>query len=509
MSNLCTQSIEVTWAQSLPAVLQWLDKVKVSAAVTVSSHSLIVMPVTQEKDVIQFPKSNVSTEMQTKMRAQAKLIGWSGSKGSQLIIIDDRPVLLVSQSKLKTTVVQIARQLGLEAASALTAIDFSHLSFIGTSELSGLDIFDGFLQGLYSVGGFKKGPVEIPKRWPEAVEVLSVSNVEIQNALGLARSVLIARHLQDAPPNWLTPARFSEVSQDLGREFGFKVSVKGRDEIKALGMGAMAGVAAGSINDPRLIIMELEGDDTSKSIALIGKGLTFDSGGISIKPSDGMDEMKYDMSGGAAVLGAMLALSRSKPACRVVGLIGAVENMPGHTALKPGDIVKSMSGKTIEVLNTDAEGRLVLIDVMEYALKNFKPSLMIDVATLTGAVLVALGKSGAGVMTNNEKAGEFVVDVARRSGEPCWILPLWPELAQEVTSEVADFKNLAASSVKGGSITAGAFLREFAGDTPWVHLDIAGTGWNAKITGVPTKGGSGYGVRALVQICKEANAYLK
>ena len=509
MSNLCTQSIEVTWAQSLPAVLQWLDKVKVSAAVTVSSHSLIVMPVSQERDVIQFPKSSVSTEMQTKMRTQAKLIGWSGSKGSQLIIIDERPVLLVSQSKLKTTLVQKARQIGLEAASALATIDSSHLSFIGTSELSGLDIFDGFLQGLYSVGGFKKGAVEIPKLWPEAVEVLSASNVEIQNALGLARSVLIARHLQDAPPNWLTPARFSEVSQDLGREFGFKVSVKGRDEIKGLGMGAMAGVAAGSINDPRLIIMELEGDDTSKSIALIGKGLTFDSGGISIKPSDGMDEMKYDMSGGAAVLGAMLALSRSKPACRVVGLIGAVENMPGHTALKPGDIVKSMSGKTIEVLNTDAEGRLVLIDVTEYALKNFKPDLMIDVATLTGAVMVALGKSGAGVMTNNEKAGDFVVDVARRSGEPCWILPLWPELAQEVTSEVADFKNLAASSVKGGSITAGAFLREFAGDTPWVHLDIAGTGWNAKITGVPTKGGSGYGVRALVQICKEANAYLK
>lgn len=509
MSNLCTQSIDVTWAQSLPAALLWLDRVKVSAAVAAGSHSLIVVPVLQEKDVLQFPKSSLSTELQNKIRAHAKVIGWNGSKGAQLIGLDERPVLLVAQSKLKTSLIQRARQLGLDTAAALASIEVAQITFMATSDLSGLDILEGYLQGLYSVGGFKKGAVEIPKTWPEAVEVLSVSNLEIQNTLSVAKSVLIARHLQDAPPNWLTPARFSEISQDLGREFGFKVTVKGRDELKALGMGAMAGVAAGSVNDPRLIVMELDGDDSSQSIALIGKGLTFDSGGISIKPSDGMDEMKYDMSGGAAVLGAMLALSRSKPAYKVVGLIGAVENMPGHSALKPGDIVKSMSGKTIEVLNTDAEGRLVLIDVMEYALRNYKPSLMVDVATLTGAVLVALGKSGAGVMTNHDKAGDFVVDVARRAGEPCWILPLWPELAQEVTSEVADFKNLAASSVKGGSITAGAFLREFAGETPWVHLDIAGTGWNAKITGVPTKGGSGFGVRTLAQICKEANVFLK
>ncbi|MEI8026549.1 MAG: leucyl aminopeptidase [Pseudomonadota bacterium] len=508
MTNRSHLDYEVTWKDSLPAVLPWMEKCMFTPAMTIPLSHTLLITVTEEKEQLALPKGNISIELATKIGAQCKILGWSGSKGSQIIVIDDRPMILVSISKIKTTSIQKARQAGLDGAAALSSINISNLCIVGSGDLSPADVLDGFLQGLYSPAGFKKTKSTIPKNWPGAVSLLGVNHSEIQTALRLSRATLIARHLQDAPPNWLTPKKFGEVAKSLGSEFGIKVSLKGQEEMQALGMGALLGVASGSVNEPQLISMELDGEDQSRTLALIGKGLTFDSGGISLKPADGMDEMKFDMSGGAAVLGAMIALSRQKLPIRTVGLIGAVENMPGHTALKPGDILKTMSGKTIEVLNTDAEGRLVLADVMEYAKVHYKPSLMIDVATLTGAIIVALGKSGAGVMSNHEFAEKFVVATSQKCGEPSWALPLWPELDIEVTSEIADLKNITSSSVKAGALTAGAFLSQFAEQTPWVHIDIAGTGWNAKITGSPTKGGSGFGVRTLARICQDVLSFL-
>jgi len=471
------------------------------------SHSLLIA-VTQEKDQLVLPKSHISTELAIKIAEQCKILGWSGAKGSQIIVIDDRPMILVSVSKLKTTSVQKARQVGLDGAAASVSINLSQLCIVCSGDLAAADILDGYLHGLYSPTGFKKAKTTIPANWPTSIAAVGVNHSEIQSALGLTRATLMARHLQDAPPNWLTPVKFGEIAKNLGTQLGMKVTLKGQEEMTALGMGALLAVASGSFHEPQLICIELDGEDQSQTVALIGKGLTFDSGGISLKLAEGMDEMKFDMSGGSAVLGAMMALSRQKRQVRTVGLIGAVENMPGHAAMKPGDIVRTMSGKTIEVLNTDAEGRLVLADMMEYAKIHYKPSLMIDVATLTGAVMVALGKSGAGVMSNHEGAEQLVLATSKKCGEPAWALPLWPELDVEVTSEIADLKNITAGSVKGGAITAGAFLSQFAENTPWVHMDIAGTGWNAKITGFPTKGGSGYGVRTLTRICQDFKPFV-
>lgn len=283
-----------------------------------------------------------------------------------------------------------------------------------------------------------------------------------------------------------------------------KCQILNKEQIAKLGMGSFISVSNGSNFEPRLIRIEIDGRDSSKTVALVGKGLTFDSGGTSLKPALGMGEMKYDMSGGAAVLATAHYLAKNKPATNVVCLIGAVEkNILSAGATRPSDVVKSMSGKTIEILNTDAEGRLVLCDVMHYARTEFKPALMIDIATLTGAVLYALGHAGAGLMVNDQKAADYVSKVARDVGEPLWQLPMWPELEKEVKSEVADLANIAKPSVLAGTILAATFLREFAGDTPWAHVDIAGTAVGCAATGYPSGGASAYGVRLLAGACMQ------
>jgi len=500
MTDLKPQGIDVSWSDSLPAALRWIQKVKISATANSGKAPFVLVPVEGKDGDIQLPTAGLSDGQSSWLKANLSKLSWAG-KGTLILQDNSQTYLVVGISKVKTQPIQKARQVGLDACAALSNLKVGSLGILGRDQIASHDILDGYLQGLYSAGGFRKVSVEIPVNWPEAIEVMGEDSKSIDSISNLTRGLYYARHVQDAPSNWLTPERFAQIAVDLGQVHGFKVKVLDRSQILAEGMHSMAGVAAGSCNDPRLIVMEMDGIDNSKTTALIGKGLTFDSGGISIKPSDGMDEMKYDMSGGAAVLGAMVALSQSKPTTKIVALIGAVENMPSHASMKPGDILRSMSGKTIEVLNTDAEGRLVLVDVIEYAKKYYQPTLMVDLATLTGAVLVALGKSGAGVMSNQDNVAEQFVKIARAQGEPCWILPMWPELDSEVTSEIADYKNIVSSSVKAGTISAGVFLREFVGETPWVHVDIAGTAWNAKITGMPSKGGTGFGVRTLKALC--------
>lgn len=312
----------------------------------------------------------------------------------------------------------------------------------------------------------------------------------------LAEATNLARDLINEPANYMTPADMAEVARKVAVDNGLELTVFDRDEMKKLGMGALLGVAQGSKQPPKFIMLSYRGDDTSKStLGLVGKGLTFDSGGISIKPSEGMDEMKGDMAGGATVIAAMKAIAELKLKINVTGLIPATENLPGGTALKPGDVLSAMNGKTIEVVNTDAEGRLILADALSYARKQgFSP--LIDIATLTGACRVALGDICTGAFGNNQEVISKVIKAGEEAGEKIWQLPMFEEYKEKNKSDVADIKN--SGGRYGGAITAAQFLSEFSQDTPWTHLDIAGTSFASKEKAYVVKGASGVMVRTLV-----------
>ena len=312
----------------------------------------------------------------------------------------------------------------------------------------------------------------------------------------LAEATNLARDLINEPANYMTPTDMAEVARKVAEGSGLELTVFDRDEMKKLGMGALLGVAQGSKQPPKFIMLSYRGDDTSKStMGLVGKGLTFDSGGISIKPSEGMDEMKGDMAGGATVIAAVKAIAELKLKINVTGLIPATENLPGGAALKPGDVLRAMNGKTIEVVNTDAEGRLILADALSYARKQgFSP--LIDIATLTGACRVALGDICTGAFGNNQEVINKVIKAGEEAGEKVWQLPLFEEYKEKNKSDVADIKN--SGGRYGGAITAAQFLSEFSQDTPWTHLDIAGTSFASKEKAYVVKGASGVMVRTLV-----------
>ena len=268
--------------------------------------------------------------------------------------------------------------------------------------------------------------------------------------------------------------------------------------LQELGMGALLGVARGSREEPKFIILEyLKGKKKQAPIVIVGKGITFDTGGISLKPGRGMDEMKMDMSGGAVTLGALQAVASLGLPVNVIGLVPAAENMPDGLAIKPGDVLKSMSGKTIEVLNTDAEGRLILADALTYAAR-YKPRAVIDLATLTGACVVALGSQACAVLGNNPRLIEKIKESGTVTGERAWELPLWEEYEKAMKSDIADLKNISGPQVGAGTITGAAFLKAFAGDQPWAHLDIAGTSRSSEEKPYVPKGASGFGVRLLL-----------
>jgi leucyl aminopeptidase len=312
----------------------------------------------------------------------------------------------------------------------------------------------------------------------------------------VAEGVELTRNLVSEPANVLYPASFAARCEEL-KEIGVKVEVLDLAQIKKLGMRALIGVAQGSANEPRVVIMRWNGgakaDD--KPIAFIGKGVTFDTGGISIKPAAGMEEMKWDMGGAGVVTGLMRALAGRKARVNVVAALGLVENMPSSTAQRPGDVVKAMSGKTIEIINTDAEGRLVLADVLWHIQQRFKPKMMIDLATLTGAIIVALGHNHAGLFANNDRLADWLLAAGLATGERLWRMPLHDSYEQDIKSPIADIKNV--GDRWAGSISAALFLKHFVNDVPWAHLDIAGTTWCYKNQPTVPKGGSGFGVRLL------------
>jgi leucyl aminopeptidase len=306
----------------------------------------------------------------------------------------------------------------------------------------------------------------------------------------------IARYLQMLPGNVCTPTYLADRAKKLATAHGFTITVLDRAAITKEGMGALLAVAQGSEEEPRFIVLEYKNGGSNAPVALVGKGVTFDSGGISIKPAANMEEMKYDMSGAAAVLGTFEVLGRLKPKLNVVGIIPATENLPSGTAVKPGDVIKSLAGKTIEIINTDAEGRLILSDALAY-LKRFKPVAALDAATLTGAVVVALGYVATGIMGNDDALVEEVRAAGERAGERCWPFPLWNDYRDLLKSDIADMKNSAGRGA--GTIAGGWFLREFVDGFPWVHLDIAGTAYTETEVSYQSKGPTAVGVRLFTE----------
>ncbi len=317
----------------------------------------------------------------------------------------------------------------------------------------------------------------------------------------IAGGVNLARELVNEPANILGPVEFAARARELAA-LGVKVEILTEKEMKRRGMGALLGVAQGSVRPPRMAVMQWNGGKIrAKPVAFIGKGVVFDTGGISMKPAAGMEDMKGDMGGAAAVTGLMHALASRKAKANVVGIIGLVENMPDGAAQRPGDIVTSMSGQTIEVLNTDAEGRLVLADALWYCNERFKPVAMVNLATLTGAIIIALGKEHAGLFSNDDKLAQNLIDAGLATGEKLWRMPIGPAYDKLIDSKNADMKNIGGRY--GGAITAAQFLKRFVGDTPWAHLDIAGTAMASSSTEYNQSWGSGFGVRLLDRLVRD------
>jgi leucyl aminopeptidase len=342
----------------------------------------------------------------------------------------------------------------------------------------------------------ENGPSEIVVAVPDP----AASRAEAKHREAVAEGVLAARSLVNEPANVLYPEEFANRAKEL-EKLGVEVEILDEPAMKALGMWALLGVGQGSARQSRLVIMRWRGIKSaaakakSQPIAFVGKGVTFDTGGISIKPAAGMEDMKGDMAGAACVVGLIKALALRKAKVDAIGAIGLVENMPGANAQRPGDIVKSMSGQTIEIINTDAEGRLVLADALWYVQDKFKPKFIIDLATLTGAVLVALGQEHAGLFSNDEELAEKLLAAGKATGEKLWRLPLGPAYDKLIDSKFADMKNTGGRHA--GSITAAQFLQRFVNGAPWAHLDIAGTGMGSPANDVNQSWGSGFGVRLL------------
>ena len=384
------------------------------------------------------------------------------------------------------------------ATSALIAFDPP--DWHGDPAVAAADFVMGLKLRAYAFDKYKtkkKDEDEKPAKIKIRVGVLDPAAAKraLKRADAIAEGVSLARELVNEPPNVLFPAEFAHRAKAL-EKLGVEVEVMDVAAMKKLGMNALLGVGQGSAHDSRCVIMRWNGAKASaKPVAFIGKGVTFDTGGISIKPAGGMEDMKGDMAGAACVVGLMHALAARKAKVNAIGAIGIVENMPGGNAQRPGDIVKTLSGQTIEIINTDAEGRLVLADVLWHVQDKFKPTFMVNLATLTGAILVALGTEYAGLFSNSDELSERLAAAGLATGEKVWRMPMGPAYDKLIDSKFADMKNVGGRHA--GSITAAQLLQRFVNDTPWAHLDIAGTGMSSPATDINQSWGSGWGVRLL------------
>ncbi len=384
---------------------------------------------------------------------------------------------------------------------------------VGACTIWASDLHDAALEGVIvglSLGSWEFKELHAPVPAAKRKKALTAVTLFVEDVAGAKRALSagiavaegqrIARRLAMLPGNICTPDYLAKTARELGTRHRLTVKVYGRAEMKRMKMGSFLAVAQGTRQDPKLIALEYKGGKRGAApVALVGKGLCFDTGGVSIKPAPGMELMKFDMSGAAGVLGAMEAIARMRLKVNVVGLIGATTNVVDGDSVRPGDVVRAANGKTIEIQNTDAEGRLVLADVLHFA-KRFRPQATVDAATLTGAVVIALGHVAMGVMGNDQAVIDEVLAASKRGGETGWQLPLFEEYADQLRSDVADLRNIGGRD--GGSITAGCFLAEFAEGMPWVHLDIAGTAYSESDLVVMPKGPTGLPVRTFVEFVR-------
>jgi len=417
-------------------------------------------------------------------------------------------LLLLGGGKAKKFSVSELRKLAGAATRTLKSRSLRSFAFLAPDTIKLEDAVRAIVEGAF-IGNFDPDTYKSDRK-DQKIDALTIVARGDQGALLKAmeearvvgESQNFTRELVNEPSNRMTPSVLAEHACKMSQQVGLKCEVYGADKIKELKMGAFWGVAQGSDEPPALIVMRYEpaGAPDKPVLGLVGKGVTFDTGGISIKPADGMEKMKYDMAGGATMIGAMRAIALLKPKVKVIGIVCATENMPSGKAQKPGDIQTAMSGKTIEIINTDAEGRLVLADGLCYA-RQLGCTHLIDAATLTGAVVVALGYANAGVFANDDAMYEQFGKALNRAGEKMWRLPLDDEYKEQIRSNIADIMNTGGRW--GGAITAAMFLKEFAEDTPWIHLDIAGTAWMEDSKPWIAKGPSGIALRSLVEFAKE------
>jgi len=421
-------------------------------------------------------------------------------------------LLLAGLGKRNELTLNRLRQAMGKAALSLRGVGATGVAIVtdGTgleAEELGQALTEGCLLGLYRFlkyktndeNGGKKDILTITLLTEDAGAVKGMTK-GMKNGEVIAESTIMARDLVNHPPADMTPAVIAIKAKELARQFGLKVRILEKSHMRKLGMGGLLGVASGSAEPPKFIIIEYRKGGKKPFLALVGKTITFDSGGISIKPAENMDKMKDDMSGGAAVLGAIRSAAALKLPLNIVGLLPVTENMPGGRAYKPGDVLRTLSGQTIEILNTDAEGRLILSDALTYAC-TYKPAAIIDIATLTGACGVALGAEATGMLGTDDGFKQRIRRAGEKTGERVWEMPLWEEYYEQIKSDIADMKNTGGRA--GGVITAAALLSRFVQKYPWVHLDIAATAMTDKERPYTPKGATGIGVRLLTQFLRD------
>jgi leucyl aminopeptidase len=423
-----------------------------------------------------------------------------------------KKITLIGLGKKEKFSNEIARIVSAKAAIKVKEMGISEFSILLFSNLDeGLieAICEGVGLSLYSFNQYKTNDSKNEITVNQVTILINADMPNIQSIVDrtslMVEAVNFARDLSNLPPNYCSPSQLATIAVSVATEYGLKHRIIERYEMESMGLNGIVSVGKGSHYPPKLIILEYHGStDDRKPYLLVGKGVTFDTGGISLKDSDKMDEMKFDKSGGCDIIAIMKAVASLKLAINVVGLIPSVENMPSSTSYRPGDIIKMYNGKTVEVLNTDAEGRLILADALAFGISSFNPKAVIDLATLTGACIIALGTNVAAVIGRNKKFIDELYNVAETTGEKLWELPLYEEFYEQIKSSVADIKNVGGRP--GGAITAAAFLSNFTNGLPWVHLDIAGTAWTQEGTyerAYNPKGATGFGIRTLVKLLIE------
>ena len=394
-------------------------------------------------------------------------------------------------------------------AQELGIKEFSMLQFSNLDDGLVEAMTEGIALALYSFDKYKETK-EPASKIEEVTILINSDSLRFQSVVEkaniLVEAVNFARDIGNLPPNDCPPAHLASIAVSLAQDYGIKARIMDRYELENMGMGGIVAVGKGSNNPPKLIVLEYTGanDAQQKPYLLVGKAVTFDTGGISIKPSEKMDEMKFDKCGGCTVLAIIRAIASMKLAVNVVGIVPSVENMPSATSYRPGDIIRMYNGKSVEVLNTDAEGRMILADAIAYGIATYGPKAVIDLATLTGAAIIALGANVAALIGNNKQLVDRLRKLSDKMGEKMWELPLYDEYHEQIRSHYADIKNIGGRP--GGAITAAAFLSNFVNDVPWVHIDIAGTAWTQEGTHEKSynhRGATGFGVRTLVKLMME------